>query len=415
MKCIVLGAGVVGVTTAHWLARDGHEVVVIDRAAAPASEASDANAGLLTPGHALAWAKPAMRPRILKALVGLEANLEARPQLSLAWWLWGLRFLLDCTDAKFRAFTTDKYRLCRYSLDVMQALRAELSLDYAQRTGGTLYLFRRQELLDQHVRSMEVLARLGQTFEVVDRDRCVDLEPALAPARDQLAGAVYAASDESGDCGLFTRLLAEDCRGRGVTFLDDANIVGLEADGERISAVVTERGRHTGDIFIVALGAWSPLVLRTVGVRIPVQPVKGYSLTAPISNPDRAPAMGGLDEEAYLAYCRMGDRLRVAGSISYVGYDLGAPRHQESRVKRAAINLFPDACDYDRAEFRACLRPQTPEGTPLLGPGPRFKNLHCNTGHGSMGWSMACGSSKIVADLIAGRQPEIAMSGLRWR
>ncbi|MGD9536361.1 MAG: D-amino acid dehydrogenase [Alphaproteobacteria bacterium] len=415
MKCLVLGGGVIGVTSAYYLAQDGHEVTLVERNAALADEASYANAGLMSPGHAFAWAQPSMRARIVKAFLGLDEALTVRPQLAVEWWRWGLAFLGECTATRFRENTRNKYRVCQYSHDERKALGTALGLDYSRQTRGSLYLFRHEEKLDAYARSMALLAELGVVFERADRNRCAAIEPALEPIKHQFVGAIYAPNDESGSCAAFTRALGEVCRDKGVDIRLGTAVRGLEAEGDRIVGVATDRGRLTADTVVLAAGAWSTPIARTAGIRLPVQPIKGYSVTVPIDGHNGAPTSGGIDEERYIGYSRQGDRLRIAGSINYVGFDTEAGAKRCAQLVQAARALFPDGAAYERAEYRACLRPQTPDGPPILGPGPRYRNLYFNVGQGSMGWSMSCGSSRVVADLIAGRRPAIDMTGLGWR
>ncbi|WP_119458424.1 D-amino acid dehydrogenase [Rhodospirillaceae bacterium SYSU D60014] len=411
MKSIVLGGGVIGVTTAYYLAKAGHEVTVIDRQPAVGRETSFANAGLIAPGHAYAWASPRAPKILLQSLyredTALRFRLTADPRL----WAWSLRFLANCTAARNRANTVRKLALCRYSQQVLIALREETGLRYDEVTRGCLYLYRDPAHFETGIRNMAVLKGQGLTLQAIDPERCVEIEPQLRHIKDRLAGAIYAPTDESGDALLFTERLARRCEDLGVTFRLGIRITGLEADGDRIARVVTEAGEVVGDSYVLALGSYSPFLVRPLGIALPVYPIKGYSVTVPIEEQHEAPTVGGVDEGHLVAFARMGDRLRLTGTADFAGYDTShAPEHFAGLL-RVARELFPRGGAYDKPGYWACLRPMTPDGPPILGKA-RHANLWFNTGHGHMGWTMACGTARITADLIGGRVPEMDLSGL---
>ena len=409
MRVLVLGGGVIGVTTAWFLARDGHDVAVIDRQPEVANETSFANAGLVSPGHAFSWASPSAPWTLLKSLfrddTGLQLRLRADPRL-LAW---GLAFLGQCTAARFRINTLRKFRLCAYSQSMLDGLVEETGLDYDRSKNGILYLHRSVAALEQAVASMRLLADQGVRVETLDRAGCVRIEPAFGAVKDDIAGAVYCADDESGDCRRFTLALAERCRQAGVDFVMETRIERIEAAGDEIEAVVTDKGATHADAYVLAAGPGSPFLARAVGIRLPIYPVRGYSLTVPIAGRNGAPRVPGVDEGRYMAWSRLGDRLRLTATAEFDGYDLTPTRHRFASMRQAAARLFPDGGDYDRATEWVGLRPVTPTGVPILGR-LRHRNLWFNTGHGSMGWTMSCGSARITADLIAGRHPAIDLA-----
>lgn len=411
MHVVVLGAGVIGVATAYYLARGGSAVTVIDRQDAPARETSYANAGLIAPTHAYAWASPRAPGILLRSLWRDDTALRLKPRLDPALMRWGLRFLANCTAERNRANTLTKLRLCLYSQACLERLRADEGLAYDQITKGALYLYRDAG----HLRVAEANARMlrdhGAVIEAVDAARCVAIEPALAGVAGRLAGALHAPRDESGDCRLFTQALADRCAALGVAFRWGETVRRLDTSAGRVAAAVTDRGRVTADAFVLALGSYSPGIARGAGSRLPIHPVKGYSLTFPILDAARAPTVPGVDEHTLVAFSRLGDRLRVTATAEFTGYDTGHRSADFAVMLRSARELFPGAADYERPERWACLRPMTPDGPPMMGRA-RAANLWFNTGHGHIGWTMAAGSGRIVADLVLGRAPEIDMAGL---
>ena len=411
MNILVMGSGVVGVTLAYYLAEAGHRVTVVDRAEGPARESSYANAGLIAPGHSFAWASPRAPGLLLRSLWRRDLAFRLRLRLDPQLIAWGLRFLRECPAGRARANTLRKLALCRYSQAKLAELRAATGIAYARHAKGLLYLYRDPAHFEAGAANMALLADHGQPVEVIDAKRCLEIEPALAAIADDLAGAVYCPSDESGDSHLFTEGLAEKCRERGVEFRFGVTVRGLAAAGDEIEAVATDTGEMRADLYVLSLGSYSPLIARTAGIRLPIYPVKGYSMTVPVTDPEAAPTVGGVDEEALIAYCRLGERLRLTATADFAGYDTGHRPADFAHMTRAGRAIFPRGIDFDRPSCRACLRPMTPDGPPILGPG-RHRNLFFNTGQGHMGWTMAAGSSRIVADLIAGREPEIDIDGL---
>ena len=411
MKILVMGAGVIGVTTAYQLAKEGHEVTVVDQAAGAAEVTSFANAGLVAPGHAYAWASPKAPKILFKSLFrddqALRLKFSADPQM----WAYFVKFLGQCNSRRAEINTKRKLRLCRYSQNLFEELVAETGVTYDGRDGGLLYLYRSPKSFEAAAEKCKILRDNGQALEAVDRERIAEIDPALAPAKEKLAGGLFAPTDASGDARLFSKALAKAAEDRGVIFAFNTTIRRIDTSGDRIDKVVTDQGDFTAETYILALGCESPLVGRTIGLKIPLYPVKGYSVTLPIAGRNGAPTIGGVDEDNLVAYCPMGDRLRLTATAEFSGYDRSHQPADFRAMLSAAKDLFPDGGDYSRLNYWAGLRPMTPEGTPIFGA-CRYRNLTLNTGHGHMGWTMACGSAKITADLIAGRTPEIPLEGM---
>ncbi len=409
MKIVVLGAGVIGVTSAYYLAKAGHEVTVIDRCERVAGECSFANAGIIAPGHAYAWASPRAPMLLLKSLLGADTALKIRFKADPRLWRWSLRFLGQCSAARSRANTLVKLALCLYSREALAAVAAETGIAYDRVAKGALYLYRDPRHFATGVKNTALLNDHGAGLEPVDAERCAGIEPALADAKGKLCGAIYAAKDESGDCRLFTEELAIRCAAMGAGLRLGTRIHYIETEGDRVTRVVTDDGAIAGDAYVLSLGSDSPLLARRLGVDLPIYPVKGYSLTVPALK--GAPTVPTVDEGRLIAIARMGERLRLTATADFAGYDTSFTEREFAAMLRVARDLYPDGADYERREYWACLRPMTPDGPPIVGRG-RHRNLYYNTGHGHIGWTMACGSARILADLIAGKAPDIDPSGL---
>lgn len=411
MRTVVLGAGLMGVTTAWRLAQDGHAVMVIDRQPLAANETSLANAGLVAPGHALTWASPRAPKMLLQSLYrdGGALRLKLRPDPRL--WAWCLRFLRNCTAERARINTLRKLKLCAYSQQALQSLVAETGLEYDGVRKGLLYVYRDGAALERGVANMAILRDAGQRMEVLDAAGVSRVEPAFAATRERIAGGLYCPDDEQGDANKFTLGLAERCEAAGVEFRFSTAVTGFETSGDRVERVVTDRGPIAADDVVLALGSYSPGLGRALGLKLPVYPIKGYSVTLPVDGRNGAPEMGGVDENNLVAWCRMGDRFRLTATAELTGYDTAHRPGDFTGMMATAQDLFPQAADYSRPSYWACLRPMTPEGTPIFGRG-RLRNVWINTGQGHMGWTMACGSARITADLMAGRTPEIDTAGM---
>ncbi len=411
MKVIVLGSGVIGVTAAHYLNRAGHEVTVLDRQPAAAMETSYANAGEISPGYAAPWAAPGVPLRAIRWLLMRHGPLVVRPKADARMWSWIAMMLRNCTAARYAINKRRMVRLAEYSRDCLRALREETGIRYEERTLGTLQVLRTQRQLDAVAADIEVLRQYGVAYELLDRDGCARAEPALAAVREKLAGGLRLPGDETGDCHLFTQKLARLAADRGVQFRHNVAIERLQASGDRVEAVVTSEGSVAAEAYVVALGSYSPPLLRPLGIRLPVYPVKGYSITVPITDPDAAPVSTVMDENYKVAITRLGDRVRVGGTAELAGYDLRLRPSRRAALEFLVEDLFPRAGDVRHASFWCGLRPMTPDGTPVLGPTP-LGNLYLSTGHGTLGWTMACGSGRVLADLICGRKPEIETADL---
>jgi D-amino-acid dehydrogenase len=411
MKVLVLGGGVIGVTSAWYLARAGHEVTVVDRQDEPARETSYANGGQISWGAGGPWAAPGMPFTALKWLLRPHSPLVLRPRLDPALWRWLMQMLGNCTAHKYLVNKERQLRLARYSHAQLAALRADTGIDYDARARGVLVVERdARELADRHG-ERTLLDRLGIPYRVLDRAGCIAHEPALAPVAERIAGGVLYPEDEHGDCRKFTLELATRAQRLGAQFRGATTVQRLETDAGRIARIDTDRGPLAADAYVLACGSYSPLLAAPLGLRLPVYPVKGYSITLPITNPEAAPQGTLTDEHYKIVISRLGDRLRAAGTAELTGYDLQLRPGRIATLKHSLRSLFPDAGDIDHAEPWAGLRPMTPDNPPLLGATP-CKNLFLNTGHGTLGWTMACGSGKVLADLVSGREPDIDLDGL---
>lgn len=410
MKVIVLGAGIIGVTSAYQLAKAGHEVTVIDRQPGPALETSFANAGEVSFGYCSPWAAPGIPMKALKWLFMEHAPLILRPKIDLAMLSWLVRMLSNCTAGRYAINKSRMLRLADYSRVSLAALRAETGIAYDERAQGTLQLFRTQQQLDASGKDVKALAADAIPYEVLDRDGCIRVEPALKHVRDKIVGGLLTPQDETGDCFKFANALAKKAEELGVRFSYGTQVKGLDVEGGRVRGVVTDRERLSADAVVVALGSYSPLLLKPLGLRLPVYPVKGYSLTIPITDPSRAPESTVMDETYKIAITRLGDRIRVGGMAEISGYtnDLGQARRRT--LEHSVTDLFPGG-DATTASFWSGLRPMTPDGTPVIGA-TTIGGLFLNTGHGTLGWTMSSGSARIIADLVSGRPPEIDTTDL---
>jgi len=411
MRVIVMGGGVVGVTTAYQLQQDGHAVVVLERQPEVAAETSWGNAGMIAPGHSFVWSSPSAPKTLLKSLFledqALRFRLSADPRL----YAWSWAFLMQCTAARAERNTLRKHRLAAYSQAVLGEVVTEEAIDYDRNTRGILYLHRSQQALDAGTQHMKLLQSDGQVIEILDRDGVIAQEPSLASARGAIAGGILCPTDETGDPAKFTRALATKVAERGGEIRTGCSIVRIETEGDAITAVHTSSGKVTGDAYVLALGSHSADLARTIGLSLPIYPIKGYSLTIPIGNHAMAPGMAMVDEHNLVAISRFGDRLRVTATAEFSGYDVSHKPADFTFMKGVTQALFPDGADYDRAEMWAGLRPMTPTNLPIFGR-KRYGNLYLNTGHGHIGWTMSHGSARVTADLIAGRTPAIPMDGL---
>ncbi len=410
MRVIVLGSGVVGVTSAYYLARAGHEVTVVDREAGPALETSFANAGQISPGYAAPWAAPGVPLKAVKWMFQKHAPLAIRLdgtafQLRWMWWM-----LQNCTAERYATNKGRMVRLAEYSRDCLQALRAETGIQYEGRTGGTLQVFRTQQQMDGAEKDVAVLKEANVPYELLSAAALSRAEPALAAVSDKLTGGLRLPGDETGDCQLFTTRLAAMAAELGVKFRFNTSIDELRTAAGRITGVRCGNEVLHADTYVVALGSYSTKLVADL-MKIPVYPLKGYSITAPVVNAAAAPVSTVLDETYKIAITRFDDRIRVGGMAEIVGFDKKLRQARRETLEMCVNDLFPGAGDTSQAPFWTGLRPMTPDGTPIVGRTP-LPNLFLNTGHGTLGWTMSCGSGQLLADLISGKRPAIKADDL---
>ena len=406
MKIAVLGAGVIGVASAWYLNEAGHEVTVVDRQHGAGLETSFANAGEVSPGYSSPWAGPGIPLKAIKWLLMRHGPLVVRPSLDPALWAWVLKMLRNCTSSRYALNKSRMVPIAEYSRDCLRVLRNEVGIAYDERSQGTLQLFRTQKQVDGVGGDIDVLKTFNVPFEILDRSGCVAAEPGLGLVREKIAGGLRLPGDETGDCHMFTSRLAAIAAERGVRFLYGTPTSRIHVSGDKATHVELAGGSLEADAFVVAQGAYSPRWLRKIGIRIPVYPVKGYSITIPVTDAAAAPVSTVMDESYKVAITRLGDRIRAGGTAELSGYDLTLHESRRATLEHSVAGLFPKGGDLQRATFWSGLRPMTPDGPPIVGR-TRYGNLFLNTGHGTLGWTMACGSGKILADLVSGRTPDI--------
>lgn len=411
MKIVILGSGVIGVTNAYFLAQAGHEVTVLDRKEGPALETSFANAGEISPGYSAPWAAPSIPLKALKWLFMRHRPLVIWPKLDPAMWLWGLRMLRNCTAARYAHNKSLMLPIAHYSRDILQKIRQDTGISYDQRMLGTLQLFRLQKQMDNTGADVAVLSQAGIPYEILDVEGCLKIEPGLRHVKDKFVGGLRLPMDETGDCFKFTQAIQQLAKQAGVSFRYNVTITGFRHDRQTISAVNTNDGQVIGDAYVVALGSYSSHLLRPLGLNLPVYPVKGYSLTLPVLADNDAPQSTIMDETHKVAITRLGERIRVGGTAELAGFNLTLREGRRDTLTHVVRDLFPKGGDLQKATFWCGLRPMTPDGPPIIGR-TRYDNLYLNTGHGTLGWTMACGSGKVMTDLLSGRSPEIDISGL---
>ena len=415
MKVLVLGGGIAGVTTAYYLGKDGHDVTLLEANAELGLEATNGNAGIIAPGHSFAWGSPKAPGMLWRSLLGQETAIRMRLKPDIGLYVWGLKFLRECTAARARHNTLIKLRLCQYSQRLLDEVATAEGIDYQAIRRGALYLYRDPALFEAGIQKMKLLGEHGQKQEILDGAGVAKLEPAFEPVTSRIAGAIRDVGDGSGDSRIFAEALARVSREKfRARFETGVRVTGLRGDRREVRAVLTDRGERFADVFVLALGVDAPIVARTLGVRLAVYPAKGYSSTFPIKAGGHVPSVPGVDEQWLVGWSRLGDRLRLTSTAEFCGYDRTWTPRDFGNIMRFARDIFPDAADWDRGQYRACLRPMTPDGRPIVGRS-RYENLVLNAGHGHMGWTMACGTGRIVSDLIAGRTPEIDVSGLAPR
>jgi D-amino-acid dehydrogenase len=411
VKILVLGSGVIGVTSAYYLAKAGHEVTVIDRQPEPARETSFANAGEVSPGYSSPWAGPGVPVKAIKWLLMKHGPLVVRPKLDPVMWIWLLKMLRNCTSERYAVNKSRMIPIAEYSRDCLRDLRRDIGIQYDERSQGTLQLFRYQAQLDGTGEDIAVLKQYGVPYEVLNREGCIAVEPALAGVKEKFAGGLRLPQDETGDCHMFTQALAKHAEALGVRFMFNTGIDRIVTDSARVSGVATGAGVLQADAYVLALGSWSSRLVAPLGISLPVYPVKGYSITVPIKDASGAPESTVMDESYKVAITRLGDRIRVGGTAEISGFSTKLYDARRATLDHSLTDLFPRGGDLSKATFWSGLRPMTPDGPPVIGP-TRYSNLHLNTGHGTLGWTMSCGSGRVLADMLSGKKPDVDVSAL---
>ncbi len=410
MKVIVMGAGVIGTTTAYYLARAGADVTVIDRQPCAANETSFANAGQVSPGYSTPWAAPGIPLKAIKWMFERHAPLA----ISLDGSMWQLRWmaamLRECNSERYEINKERMMRVSEYSRDCLRQLRHDTGIHYEHRTGGTLQLFRTQAQLDAVQRDIKVLEECGVPFELLNRDQLTQVEPGLAHARNLLTGGLRLPNDETGDCQMFTTQLAEKAKELGVKFMFDTPIEQIMSNGRQIEGIRVNGQVLKADKYVAAMGSYTRDLVAPLQIDLPVYPVKGYSLTIPLVDESLAPQSTVLDETYKIAVTRFDQRIRVGGMAELCGFNLNLNSRRRETLEKVVTELFPGG-DLSKASFWTGLRPMTPDSTPVVGA-THLSNLFINAGHGTLGWTMACGSGKLIADQLTGRKTEISTDGL---
>lgn len=412
MNVLILGSGVLGVTSAWYLAKEGHTVTVVDRLANVALETSYANAGMLSFDYSTPWAAPGVPLKAIKWMMQDISPLyfslkdfDAKTVHFLT------NMMKQCTQSAFDMNKERMLRVARYSGECFKALRKELNIQYDGRASGTLEVFRNEKAMQGAKSDIAVLQRCNVPHQLLNVDECILREPALANVRSKIVGGLHLPGDETGDCFKFTNALAEECKKLGVTFKMGTSIDSLETDDDKISGVNTSVGKLTADKYLVCLGSYSPVILGKIGIKVPIYPMKGYSLTMPIVDESKAPVSTVMDQKYKVAVTRFDDRIRVGGIAEIANYNTNLQAKRRNAIEFSIRDLFPGAGDVEKSEFWTGLRPMTPDSVPILG-GTKYSNLILNTGHGTLGWTMSLGSSKFVADILSGRKPDINPEGL---
>jgi D-amino-acid dehydrogenase len=413
MRVIVLGAGVIGITSAWYLSRRGFDVTVVERAEGPALETSFANGGQISVSHAEPWANPGAPWKVLKWLLREDAPLLFRLRSDPVQWRWCLQFLRECTPARTAANIRNIFNLSLYSRQALQQLRAETGIAYRHLETGILHFYTDAREYAAELPQAELLRQLGVDRQPVTPDEIVAIEPALAGMADQLVGGTYTASDESGDAHIFTQQLTYRCAAAGVTLHYDTSVLGIERHGDQVTGIRVRspqgEQRLQADAYVVALGSYTPQLLAPLGMRVPIYPAKGYSATFPVLDSSRAPQVSVTDDARKMVFTRLGNELRVAGTAELTGYNLDLNTIRCEALTQRTAELFPGAVALERVRYWTGLRPATPSNVPIIGRSP-LRNLYINSGHGTLGWTMACGSGLALADLVSGQPPEVAFA-----
>ncbi|RTR05398.1 D-amino acid dehydrogenase [Halomonas nitroreducens] len=412
MKVLILGSGVVGVTSAYYLARRGHEVTVVDRQPSPAMETSYGNAGQVSFGFSSPWAAPGIPQKAMKWMFQEHAPLKIQPRMDPTMARFMMKMFANCNAEHYAVNKERMVRIAEHSRACIDALRAETGIRYEDRQRGLLQLFRHDSQVEAVAKDMKVLAQCGVRHELLDSEAIKAVEPALARVPGKFVGGLHLPDDQTGDCHLFTSRLADYCREQlGVEFRFNVDIQRLKRGGAGIESVVTSAGELTADAYVVCLGSYSPFLVKDLDIRLPIYPVKGYSLTLPVVDDGGAPQSTVMDESYKVAISRFDDRIRVGGTAELASYDLSLLEKRRATISMVVQDVFPEGGDVAKAEFWTGLRPMTPDSTPIIGA-TKHGNLWLNTGHGTLGWTMSCGSGQLLSDLIDGQQPAIDPRGL---
>lgn len=412
MKVLILGSGVVGVTSAYYLARQGHEVTVVDRQPSPAMETSYGNAGQVSFGFSSPWAAPGIPLKAVKWMFQEHAPLKIQPKMDPAKARFMMKMLGNCSSERYAVNKERMVRVAEYSRVCINALRADTGITYEDRQRGLLQLFRSQAQVAAVAKDMAVLEQCGVRHKLLDAEAIKEVEPALGRVPGKFVGGLHLPDDQTGDSYLFTNRLADYCRDKlGVSFRFNETVRRLRRGGQGVECVITDKGELTADAYVMCLGSYSPYLARDMDIRLPIYPVKGYSLTVPITDEGGAPLSTVMDETYKVAITRFDDRIRVGGTAELASYDLSLLERRRATIAMVVSDVFPEGGDVARAEFWTGLRPMTPDSTPIIGA-TKHGNLWLNTGHGTLGWTMSCGSGQLLADLIDGRSPSIDPQGL---
>ncbi|MDO7086413.1 D-amino acid dehydrogenase [Pseudocolwellia sp. AS88] len=412
MKVLVLGSGVIGVTSAWYLAKSGHDVTVVDRQPSVANETSFANAGQISPGYSAPWAAPGIPAKAIKWLMQELAPLKISTRdLDMETLLWMTKMVANCNSKDYHINKSRMMRVAEYSRNCLRDLRSEINIEYEHRTQGTLQLFRTESQVKSSKKDIQVLNECGVDHQILTPDECLAYEPALKHTINKVVGGIRLPNDETGNCHMFVTELAKECEKLGVKFVMNTDIKKLNKQGDEITSVTTDKGEFTADAYLMALGSYSTHMLADIGIKVPVYPVKGYSLTIPIEDYSAAPESTIMDETYKVAITRLGDQIRVGGTAEITSYNLALTEKRRKNIEFSVADLFPHAADLAKADFWTGLRPMTPDGTPILGK-TNIDNLFLNTGHGTLGWTMSLGSAKFISDIISCKPPDIDDSGL---
>lgn len=412
MKVLVLGSGVVGVTSAYYLARQGHEVTVVDRQASPAMETSYGNAGQVSFGFSSPWAAPGIPQKAIKWMFQEHAPLKIQPRLDPVMGRFMMQMLNNCNPDSYAVNKERMVRVAEHSRACINALRDDTGIRYEDRQRGLLQLFRSEQQVEAVGKDMKVLEQCGVRHNLLNAEEITAVEPALSRVPGKFVGGLHLPDDQTGDCFLFTNRLADYCREQlGVTFLFNTAIQRISRVAGHVESVETSAGTLSADAYVMALGSYSPFLARDLDIRLPIYPVKGYSLTLPVIDDGGAPQSTVMDETFKVAISRFDNRIRVGGTAELASYNLSLAEKRRATISMVVRDVFPEGGDLEQAEFWTGLRPMTPDSTPIIGA-TKYDNLWLNTGHGTLGWTMSCGSGQLLADLIDGRDPKIDPDGL---